>query len=46
MVPLIGSRFNTEYAYTKINREANETAEVCIIREDRAIIITLKGNYK
>ena len=46
MVPLIGSRFNTEYAFTKINREVNETGEVCIILDDRAIIITMKGNYK
>lgn len=46
MMPLIGSRFNTEYAFTKINREADDGGEVCILREDRAIIVTMKGTYK
>lgn len=47
MVPLIGSRFNTEYAFTKISREqSDDGGEVCIVREDRAFIITMRGNYK
>ena len=47
MVPLIGSRFNTEYAFAKINRDnADDAYEVCWIKDDRAFIVTLKGNYK
>ena len=47
MVPLIGSRFNTEYAFAKINREqSDEIGEVCIIRDDRAFIVTMRGNYR
>lgn len=46
MVPLIGSRFNTEYAYAKINRDADETGEVCIMKDDRIFIVTMRGNYK
>jgi len=48
MMPLIGSRFNSEYAFTKINREKNDddSGEFCIIKEDRAIIITMNGNYR
>lgn len=47
MVPLIGSRFNTEYAFAKINREAAEDgSEVCVLRDDRAYIVTMRGSYK
>ena len=47
MVPLIGSRFNTEYAFAKINREqSDDIGEVCLIRDDRAYIVTMRGNYK
>jgi WD40 repeat protein len=47
MVPLLGSRFNTEYAFTKINREqAEEGGELCWLSDDRAIIVTMRGNYK
>ena len=47
MVPLIGSRFNTEYAFAKINREAAEdVSEVCYLKDERAFIVTMRGSYK
>ena len=47
MVPLIGSRFNTEYAFAKINREASdESGEVCVVKDDRIFIVTMRGQYK
>jgi hypothetical protein len=46
MVPIFGARFNTEYAFTKINREPADEGEICILKEDRAILITMRGNYK
>ncbi len=47
MVPLIGSRFNTEYAFNKISRDqSDDGGEVCILSDDRAFIITMRGSYK